>query len=191
MTRTMHRPALTGGLVAVALGVAWGVAGATAFAQEKPADFTTYENDKHGFSLIYRTDQFLALPRATADGFQAVSKDGKARLLAGTIANFDGKSLGAYRNFLLGAAYPDAKIDYAPVRDTWFVLSGVKADGATAFYQRVNLVCDGRNINSWAVVFPAAEEPIYSKIIEQVHRDYVLGDGNCSKTAMMQRTSTK
>jgi hypothetical protein len=184
MTRTFSRLALIGGLLAASLGLAAG----PAFAQgSKGPEYATHNNDRHGFALTYPTDEFLALPVATPDGFQAVSKDGKARLLVGTIANFDGKSLGEYRSFLINASYPGARIHYAPVRDTWFVLSGVKADGTTAFYQRVNFVCGGRNINSWAVVFPNDEEYVYSTIIEQVHRDYRLGGGNCAKMSMQSR----
>jgi hypothetical protein len=179
MTRALHRLLLGGGLV-LATGA---LAGTGALAQA--ARFDTHDNDKHGFSLTYPKDTFVALPISTPDGFQAVSRDGNARLLVGTIANFDGKSLADYRAFLLNAAYPGAKIDYAPVRQTWFVISGVRKDGATAFYQRVNFVCGGRNINSWAVIFPAGQEPVYSKIIDQIHRDYAVGDGNCNKTAMM------
>ena len=183
MTRTLHRQLLIGGLVAAAVGLA----GSGAFAQARMGNgFATYDNDKHGFSLIYPTGQFLALPVATQDGFQAVSKDGKARLLVGTIGNFDGKTLADYRKFLLGASYAGANVTYAPVRDTWFVVSGVRGDGVTGFYQRVNFVCGGRNINSWAVIFPYGEKPTYSPIIEQVHRDYVLGNGNCAKTIMMK-----
>jgi hypothetical protein len=183
MTRTLHRQLLIGGLVASVVGLA----GSGAFAQARMGNgFATYDNDKHGFSLIYPTTRFLALPVATLDGFQAVSKDGKARLLAGTIANFDGKTLADYRRFLLNASYAGANVTYAPVRDTWFVVSGVKSDGVTGFYQRINFVCGGRNINSWAVIFPYAEKPTYSPIIEQVHRDYVLGDGNCGKATMMK-----
>ena len=144
----------------------------------------TYSNDKHGFSLTYPTGQLLALPSATPDLFQAVSKDGKARLQAGTIANFDGKSLGGYRSFLLDAAYPNAKLGDAPMLAKGFVLSGVKSDGTTAFYHRVSFVCGWRNINSWSVLYPAQEQATYAKIIEQVDRDYVVGDGNCEKTAM-------
>jgi len=103
-------------------------------------------------------------------------------LLVGTLANFDGKSLAAYRNFVLTESYPGANVTYAPVRDTWFVVSGVAKDGTTAFYQRVNLVCGGKGINSWTVIFPDAEKKaMYAPIIEQVHRDYRLGDGNCGK----------
>jgi hypothetical protein len=186
MTRTLHRLLLGGGLLATAAGLP--VDGASA---QTKAGFASYDNDKHGFSLIYPTERFLALPMASPDGFQAVSKDGKARLLVGTISNFDGKSLEAYRKFLLDASYAGAKIDYAPVRKTWFVVSGIRSDGTSAFYQRVNLVCGGRNINSWAVFFPAGEEPVYSQIIEQVHRDYVLGDGNCDKTVVTTPATAK
>jgi hypothetical protein len=182
MTRTSHRLLLAGSLAAATLGLA----GASASAQGNIAKYDTHDNARHGFSLTYPADRFLALPQATPDGFQAVSKDGNARLLVGTIANYDGKSLSEYRTFLINTAYPGAKIDYAPVRDTWFVVSGVRKDGITAFYQRVNFVCGGRNINSWAVIFPYAEEPIYSKIIEQVHRDYAVGDGNCAKTTTVE-----
>jgi hypothetical protein len=186
MTRAFTRTALIGGLLATTVGLA----GASAFAQDKWPGFDTYRNDKHGFSLTYSTTEFQALPQATPDGFQAVSKDGKARLLVGTIANFDGKSLAEYRTFILNASYPGAKLDYAPVRDTWFVVSGVKADGTTAFYQRVNFVCGGRFVNSWAVLFPYDEEYVYSNIIEQVHKNYRLGSGNCGRVSMMQQPAT-
>jgi hypothetical protein len=179
MTRILHRLLFGGGLVSAVVATA----GTGALAQA--GRFDTHDNDRHGFSLTYPTDTFVALPISTPDGFQAVSRDGNARLLVGTISNFDGKSLADYRAFLLNAAYPGAKIDYAPVRPTWFVLSGVRKDGITAFYQRVNFVCGGRNINSWAVIFPTGQEPVYSKIIDQIHRDYAVGTGNCNKPMVM------
>jgi len=184
MTRALHRLLFGGGLISATVALA----GTGALAQA--ARFDTHDNDKHGFSLTYPKDAFVALPISTPDGFQAVSRDGNARLLVGTIANFDGKSLADYRAFLLNAAYPGAKIDYAPVRQTWFVVSGIRKDGITAFYQRVNFVCGGRNINSWAVIFPAGQEPVYSKIIDQIHRDYAVGDGNCDRSVMMAPPAT-
>jgi hypothetical protein len=178
MTRILHRLLLGGGLVSIAVALT----GASALAQA--ARFDTHDNDKHGFSLTYPKDTFVALPISTPDGFQAVSRDGNARLLVGTISNFDGKNLADYRTFLINAAYPGANISYAPVRPTWFVVSGIRKDGVTAFYQRVNFVCGGRNINSWAVIFPADQKPVYSKIIDQIHRDYAVGDGNCGRSVM-------
>jgi hypothetical protein len=145
-----------------------------------------YQNDKHGFSLSYPASRFLALPPATPDGFQAVSMDGKARLTAGTIANFDAKSLPSYRSFLLKEAYPNARLDDAPALANGFVLSGVKSGGVTGFYQRVAFACGGANINSLTVTFPAAEKPVYAPIIDQLAKDYRPGDGNCGRMTMAQ-----
>ena len=180
MTRAFDRPLLIAGLL---LGTT-GLAAVGASAQDK-SGLATYKNDRHGYTLSYPTARLIAFPAATPDGLQFVSKDGKARIFVGTLANFDGKTLKDYRTFLLNESYPGAKITYAPVRDTWFVVSGLKSDGTTAFYQRVNFVCGGKNINSWTVVFPDAEKKeVYSPLIEQVHRDYRLGDGNCAKLTL-------
>jgi hypothetical protein len=151
--------------------------GATA---QDAGGFATYKNERHGFSLTYPTERFLALPVAGEDSRQFVSKDGKARVQVGTLANFDGKSLGAHREFLLRESYPGADVTYAPVRDTWFVLSGTR--NGVAFYQRVNFVCGGRAVNSWVVQFPAAEKATYAPIIDQIHKAYRLGeDGSCNQ----------
>jgi hypothetical protein len=173
MTRAFAGALLSAGLLL-------GMTGLTAAQGAAPqGGLTVYKNDKHGFSLTYPGAQFIALPAPNEDGRQLLSKDGKARILVGTLANFDKKSLGTYRTFLLGESYAGAKIEYAPVRDTWFVLSGTRGD--MAFYQRVNFVCGGSAINSWLVWFPAAEKATYQPIIEQVHRDYRVGTGNCAQ----------
>ncbi len=76
-------------------------------------------------------------------------------------------------------AIPAPRSTTLPLRDTWFVVSGIH--NGMAFYQRVNFACGSRNINSWAVVFPEGQKAVYEPIIEQVHRDYRLGTGNCSQ----------
>ena len=106
-----------------------------------------------------------------------VSRDGNARLLAGALPNADGMSLRDYRSLVLQQSYPGAAIDYAPVRDTWFVLSGIR--NGTMFYERVTFTCGGRRINSWAMLYPVAERRFYDRIVEQVHRSYRAGGSNC------------
>ena len=91
--------------------------------------------------------------------------------------NIDSKNLRDYRDFLLSASSPGAQIDYAPVRDKWFVLSGTR--GNTMFYERVTFTCGGRTINSWAMLYPAAERNVYDPIINQVHRSYRTSDEKC------------
>jgi hypothetical protein len=135
---------MTYGFRLAAAGAAFGIFAGAGMAQERG---DIYRNDRHGFVLKYSAAQFIALPEASKDGRQFVSVDGKARLLAGTVANVDNRSLKSYRDYLIREAYAGADITYAPVRDTWFVLSGVRKDG-TLFYQRVNFLCGGRSINS-------------------------------------------
>jgi hypothetical protein len=172
--RTLAQRILLSAVLAGAVGVSAEIAAA-----QDAGGFDTYRNARHGFSLAYPMDRFIALPVASEDGRQLVSRDGKARLLVGTVANLDGKSLSAYRELLLREVYPGAQLTYAPVRDTWFVVSGIR--GEMAFYQRVNFVCGGRAINSWTVLFPVAEKPAYAPIIDRIHKDYRLGDGNCAQ----------
>ena len=166
MTRTFARSLLALGLLAAIA--------APASAQD---GLSTYRNDRHGFTVSYPTAQFIALPAATEDARLFVSTDDKARLLVGTLENTDGRSLAEYRAFLLRESYAGATIDYAPQRDTWFVLSGIR--NGTNFYQRVTFSCGGRKINSWAMLYPVADKATYDRVVEQVHRSYRVSDRNC------------
>ena len=174
MTPSYARPLLIAGLLMATLALPT----ARSVAQDS-GGLATYRNERHGFSLSYPAGQFIALPSATEDGRQFVSKDGSARLLVGTLPNFDNKNLRDYRTFVLSESYPGAKVDYAPLRDTWFVVSGIH--NGMVFYQRVNFTCGNRSINSWAVVFTEGQKAVYDPVIEQVHRDYRLGNSNCSQ----------
>ena len=143
-------------------------------------DVATYRNDRHGFSLSYPAATFTPQPQeppAGDDGRVFVSSDGAARLLAGALSNADGMSLRGYRSLVLQQSYPGAVIDYAPMRGNWFVLSGIR-DGLM-FYERVTFTCGGRRINSWAMLYPAAERRLYDRIVEQVARSYRAGEANC------------
>jgi hypothetical protein len=82
-----------------------------------------------------------------------------------------------YRAFLMKESYAGAEVDYAPVRDGWFVLSGTR-DGII-FYERVTFACGGRRINSWAMLYPAAERQVYDRIVEKIARTYRPGGRNC------------
>lgn len=141
--------------------------------------WTTYQNARHGYSIGYPGDVFEERPsNQNVDGRLVVSRDGRVKLLVGAFANEDNLSLDAYRQFLIDGHYAGAKIDYAPVRDRWFVLSGIQ-DG-TGFYERVTFTCDGRVINSWALLYPAEDQKRLERLIEQIARSYsVSGRPNC------------
>ena len=173
MTRPFARIVVIAGLLAAAAGLS-----AAPGAAQDGAGLSTYRNERHGFSVSYPTARFVALPAATEDARLFVSTDDKARLLVGTLENTDGRSLAEYRAFLLRESYAGAAIDYAPVRDSWFVLSGIR--NGTNFYQRVTFSCGGRKINSWAMLYPVADKATYDRIVEQVHKSYRISDRNCS-----------
>lgn len=154
----------------------------SAFALEPAAagprldDWATLKNERHGFAIAYPIDVFEQKSAPNSDeGRVLLSKDGKAKLLVGAFDNSENNSLAEYRQFLLDEQYKGAAIDYAPVRQRWFVLSGVQ--GEEIFYQRVSFTCGGKLINSWAMLYPAAERRTYDRVVEAVARTYTPGAG--------------
>jgi hypothetical protein len=146
-------------------------------AAQGAAETATYRNQRYGFTLSYPHDQFQPQEPLVEEGRAWVSRDGNARILAGALPNPDGMSLQDYRAYVLKESYAGAEIDYAPVRNTWFVLSGTRA--GTMFYERVTFTCGGKLINSWAMLYPAAERRRYDRVVEQVAKSYRAGAGNC------------
>jgi len=169
------------GLAIVVLAAAHGTASVAFSAGITDGGWTTYRNARHGYMIAYPTNAFAEPPEnETEDGRVVVSKSGSARLLVGAFDNSEMTSLADYRAYVLERNYAGATIDYAPVRNTWFVLSGTR-DG-TMFYERVSFTCGGRLINSWALLYPAAERKTWDRIVERVARTYTTGsgrDGDC------------
>lgn len=163
--------------IAGLFGVFAAAAATAAYGFSPAEEVATYVNQRHGFTLSYPTARFKPREPLSEDGRVWVSHDGKARLLAGALNNPDGMSLRDYRALVLKQSYPGSDLDYAPVRNTWFVLSGTR-DG-TMFYERVTFTCGGRRINSWAMLYPVAERRVYDRIVEQVARTYRAGARNC------------
>jgi len=136
----------------------------------------TYRNETYGFSLRVPTDTFEAgVPRNPEVGNVWISHDRKARLLAVAGPNETGGSLESYRRFVMEQAYAGARFDYTPVRQNWFVLSGVKGD--QVFYERITFVCDGRYIYGWQLFYPVSQKRHYDRIVEEIHRNYRVGNG--------------
>jgi hypothetical protein len=141
------------------------------------AEIATYRNPLYGFTISYPTAEFAPQEPLEEAGRVWASPDGSAKLLAGGLPNDDGLSLREYRNLVLRESYPDAELDYAPVRDSWFVVSGVR--NGTMFYERVTFTCGGKVINSWALLYPQSERRRYDRVVEQVARSYRPGSSNC------------
>ncbi len=149
-------------------------------ANETPSS-AAYRNERFGFQLAYPSAVFE--PGEAPEGGQGMvftSRDGAAKLLVSAGRNTTGETLKSYRRFVLSKTYPDAHVEYAPVRTSWFVLSGT--NGNTMFYERITFRCGGKVIYGWQMTYPAAERETYDPIVEAVHRSYRPGNGeggNC------------
>ena len=159
-------------IVSAALAVMAG----PALAGPKLDDWATVKNDRHGFTIAYPIDVFEQKAAPTTDeGRVLVSKDGKAKLLIGAFDNAENTSLNDYRDFLLQGQWSGAAIDYSPVRNKWFVLSGTR--NGEIFYERVSFTCGGKLINSWAMTYPESDKKTYDRVLEAIARTYLPGAG--------------
>jgi hypothetical protein len=150
------------------------------------SEWATIYNKRFGFSIAYPSEILMPVdtPSGNPDGRVLQSADGKAKLLVATFENADKLSLDGYRDFLLADVYAKAKIDYAPQKSRWFVLSGERGD--QTFYERVTFSCGGRLINSWAMVYPTADKRLYDRVVSAVAKTYTAGsgaDGTCEDIA--------
>lgn len=135
------------------------------------ADWQTISHQSLGFKISYPGSVFRPAPvQPSPVGQVLVSHDGLAKLMIAAFDNDSGSSLTEYRAHVLETSYPRADIDYAPVRRSWFVLSGTR-DG-TVFYERVSFTCQGRRITSWAMLYPHTQRHYYDRILEQIARTF-------------------
>lgn len=160
---------------------------ALAYAVErgKTEIWTLYRNTKYGFALAYPSSVLVPDPTVTTPaGHLFRSTDGRVALLVGAIANDSADTIESYRQYLLSDTYPNARLDYAPLRRDWFVLSGTRPgrNGDEVFYERVTFACGGRVIYGWQLTYPASERAYYDRVVEGIHRSYRAGrgeDGSC------------
>ena len=161
----------------IAMGSALVLSGAVAaVAAPKLDDWATVHNERHGFTIAYPVSVFeqKGAPK-TDQGRVLVSKDGKAKLLIGAFDNSENSSLKASRDYLMEGQWAGSDIDYAPIRQKWFVLSGTR--NGEIFYERVSVTCGGKLINSWVMTYPAAERKVYDRVLEAIARTYLPGAG--------------
>jgi hypothetical protein len=123
-----------------------------------------------GFALKYPTDVFASGKEVDNDDRLLTSRDGRALLRIFATHNTAATTLTEYRRTLIAKRYADAKLDYTPQRQHWFVLSGRVAE--EMFYERITFSCDRRSIHGWLLVYPLAERSFFDAIVEEIHRSY-------------------
>ena len=155
-----------------------------AVAQSEPGagNWTTYRNERFGFSLSYPGDVFEVERTSEAgDGVVLRAPDSDARLLAGALINSDRHTLASYQQFVARKSYADYRITYQPRGSSWFVLSGRSDD--KIFYEKVVFSCAGRLINSFALVYPADRRDTFDRIVERVESSFSAGTKECAQGA--------
>lgn len=134
-------------------------------------DWQTLTHDRLGFKIDYPASIFRPATGQHSDaGHVLVSHDGRAKLLIAAFDNDAHTSLRDYRAHVLETSYAGADIDYAPMRRSWFVLSGTRNE--TEFYERVSFTCSGQRITSWAMLYPHAQQHHYNPILEMIARTF-------------------
>lgn len=157
-------------LLAVGAAIAAGV-GTEAAGVE---DWKEYRNDRFGLNLYYPADVFTLERTAEAgDGQLFVSQIGDARLLVGGLVNDSGFSPASYQRYLARKSYSQYRIDYHPLGQNWFVLSG--EGNGRSFYEKVMFSCGGRLINSFAVLYSTGEREALDRIVERMEKSFQPG----------------
>jgi hypothetical protein len=143
--------------------------------------WTTYRNERFGFSLQYPADVFETERTSEAgDGQVFVGMHGHGRLLVGAFVNDARYSLESYRRFIAKQSYSGFDISYAPRGQTWFVLSGER-DGSV-FYEKVMFICAGAVINSFVLMYPTDSKSQFDPIVEGIERTFRPGH-DCERSA--------
>jgi curved DNA-binding protein CbpA len=151
-----------------------------AVSRAKPATWVAYTNARLGFTLRYPADVFESGKGADSDDRLLASRDGRALLRIFATTNRVPTTIAEYRRSLIAQRYADARFDYTPQRQDWFVLSGSVAQ--EMFYERVTFSCNRRSIHGWVLVYPLAERSYFDAIVEEIHRSYRYTAGRCGES---------
>lgn len=169
-------------LLAVAVAVAArGGLGEKAYAAVAE-DWKEYRNERFGLNLYYPADVFTLDRTAEAgDGQLFVSQIGDARLLVGGLINDSRFSPASYQSYLARKSYSQYRINYHPLGQNWFVLSG--EGNGRSFYEKVMFSCGGRLINSFAVVYSIGEREALDRVVERMEKSFRPGQ-NCEEAGL-------
>lgn len=140
--------------------------------------WTEYRNERFGLTMRYPSAVFQShRGSVSGDGDLFETQDGKARLLVGSLVNSDRFSPRSYQAFIARESYPGLKVDYAPIRETWTVLSGTLGD--TMIYEKAMFSCGGERISTFAMIYPVEERNFYDRIVEAVEHTFRPSPNGC------------
>jgi hypothetical protein len=163
------------GLLALTMGAA-GAAAVSKHAPRAEEDWTTYRNERFGYSLFYPAAVFKSgEARDAGSGQNFVSRDGRTKIVVFGTLNTEHFSPHEYRRVILKEFGGYDRMDYSPTGKSWFVLSGFR--GENIYYQKVMFSCGDKVINVFSMTFPTAEKPFYEGLIETMEDHFKPGRG--------------
>ncbi len=143
-------------------------------------EWTEYRNERYGLTMRYPSAVFQSQRGSVSgDGDLFETQDGRARLLVGSLPNPDGFTPRSYQAFIARESYPGLKVDYAPIRETWTVLSGTVSD--TMIYEKAMFTCGGKRISTFAMTYPVDERSFYDRIVEVVEHTFRPSPIGCDR----------
>jgi len=152
--------------------------------QTPGSGWTEYRNERFGIRMLYPADLKLEKTAEAGDGHIFASADGSAKLLVGALPNETKQAPAQYQAYVASHSYAGYRVQYRPLAQNWFVLSGEGSD--KTFYEKVMFSCDGRLINSFALLYPTDQRATYDPIVERMERSFRPGtqcDGLAPDTA--------
>jgi hypothetical protein len=145
-------------------------------------DWTEYHNERFDLNLLYPADVFTPDRAAEAgDGQLFQSKIGEGRLLVGALVNDAGFSPASYQTYIARKSYSQYQVDYKPLGQNWFVLSG--EGNGKIFYEKVVFSCGGRLINSFALLYSTDDRLAFDRIVERMEKSFRPGQ-NCDQAGL-------
>jgi len=141
--------------------------------QTRGPGWTEYRNEHFGIRMLYPADLKLEKAAEAGDGHVFASQDGSVRILVGALPNETRQTPAQYQAYVASHSYAGYQVQYRPLGQSWFVLSG-EGHGNT-FYEKVMFSCDGRLINSFALLYPTDQRATYDPIVERMEKSFRPG----------------
>ncbi len=139
-------------------------------------DWERYRSALFGYSLLFPADVFkLQGESPNGQGQEFISGDGRAKLKVFAVHNMEGIGLDQYRATIMRDFSGRDKVEYGPMGQSWFVLSGVH--GGSIYYQKVMFSCGGRVINAFALTYPREQKRTYDGIVTGIEKSFRPASG--------------
>ena len=172
------RAFILGGIAAVCIGGGLREKAHAAMAE----DWKEYRNERFGLSrTTRRTCSRSTGPLRQVMGSYLFPRSGVHGCLSGALINDFGYSPASYQSYLARKSYSQYQIDYRPVGQNWFVLSG--EGNGQIFYEKVMFSCGGRLINSFALLYSSDERGVFERTVERMEKSLRPGQ-NCEQAGV-------